>query len=267
VKTGKSWWHWHLGRFVILLLLALALLGLVWPAAAQLPAPSTSSPAAPVELQPGKLPAKPQVRAALGTEDALHSGPDSPVPPPDTPYLYLPMVFAGYGHDVLVAESFEGAVIPPTDWDLIPTNPVYTWEIWPFVPPFPPPTYPGPFDGSYSAACDTVGLVQDEVLLSPPFKSATAQLQFYSFGDDSFWYDHSLNVWVVVGAWDGVDDVLVYTANGDWIVDPSHHYLWSPSTVDLTPYLQQDTPVRIAFQYEAGDDGDLVGLDAILITR
>jgi len=39
------------------------------------------------------------------------------------------------------------------------------------------------------------------------------------------------------------------------------------SSVDLTPYLPAGTPVRIAFQYKAGADGDLLGLDSILVTQ
>ena len=249
MKTGVSRWRWFMGRSFAFLLLALVILGNSWSAAAQVP-----------------LPLKPSMATAASTEDALRTRSDVFVPG-DPVYLYLPLAFSAYGHDVLVAESFESAVMPPAGWDLIPINPAYTWEIWPFVPPFPPPTYPAAYDGSYSAACNTAGLDQDEVLLSPSFKSATAHLQFYSFGDDSFWYDHSLNVWLVVGEWDGVDDLLVHTANDDWIVDPNFYYIWSLSALDLTPYLHEDTPVRIAFQYEAGNDGDLVGLDAVLITR
>lgn len=184
-----------------------------------------------------------------------------------TSYLYMPVVLKAYENRVLIHEGFEGGSVPPAGWTLVATDPAYTWEIWPFTPPKPPPTYPGAYEGTFSAACDTAYVDQDEVLLSPSFQSATAQLQFYSFGDDSFWYDSSLHVWLVIGEWDGIDDVLVYTANGDWIVDPNHYYIWSPSSVDLTPYLPAGTPVRVGFQYKAGMDGDLIGLDAITITR
>ncbi len=182
--------------------------------------------------------------------------------------LYLPLGLWAYDPDVLIDEGFEGGAIPPDDWTLVATDPVYTWEIWPFTPPFPPPTYPGAYEGSYSAACNGTGMDQDEVLLSPPFQATTASLRFYSFGDPSFWNDSRLRVWLVIGDWDGgaSDDILVHTANNDWPTDPLY-YLWVPSSVDLTPDLPAGTPVRVGFQYTAGPDGDLIGLDAILITR
>ncbi|HSJ57948.1 MAG TPA: hypothetical protein VLC95_12250, partial [Anaerolineae bacterium] len=69
-----------------------------------------------------------------------------------------------------------------------------------------------------------------------------------------------LNVWLVVGVWGGGDDVLVYTADGDW----TGNFAWSYSNVDLAPYLPPGTPVRVAFQY-AGADGAQIFFDAVNI--
>jgi len=188
-----------------------------------------------------------------------------------TSYLYLPLALKSYDQDLLINEGFESGAVPPPGWTLIQTDPDpgYTWKVWPFTPPFPMPPYPPAYAGLYSAACDADGeFTQNEVLLSPQFQASSARLQFRSFGDISWCYDSppydcQLNVWLVVGDWDGgvTDDVLLYTANPDWLGD----FVWSPSTVDLTP--PAGVPVRLGFQYLANTWGGLVGLDAIRLTR
>jgi subtilisin family serine protease len=189
-----------------------------------------------------------------------------------TSYLYLPLVLKSYDQNVLINEGFESGAVPPPGWTLVQTDPdpSYTWKVWPFTPPYPSPPGPPAYDGLYSAACDADEVAQNEVLLSPPFQASSAQLQFHSFGDVSWCYDSppydcQLNVWLVVGEWDGVDpvdpDVLVYTANPDWLDD----FVWSPSAIDLTP--PAGVPVRLGFQYIADGWGDVIGLDAIRLTR
>ena len=149
--------------------------------------------------------------------------------------------------------------MPPSGWTRVQTNPRDTWKI---------DQVSVPYAGSYSADCeyDAQLAQQNEVLLSPEFQAASAQLQFYSFGS-LYWcrdtYDNcDLNVWLVVGDWGGGDDILVHTADNDW----TDTWAWSLSSVDLAPYLPPGTPVRVAFQYE-GLDGAQVGLDAVSVTQ
>lgn len=221
-------------------LLALVVLGSSWPAAAQERAPAATTA--------GSM-------GSIGNTEVVS-------------YLYLPLALRAYDPGVLIDEGFEGGAVPPPGWQLLSTDPVFTWRAWPFTPPYPPPTYPSAYEGSFSAACDTVGDPQDEVLLSPPILSATAHLQFYSFGSTQFWVSYHLYVWLVLGEWDygmPVDDIFVRDAALDW--PEGQDYVWSLSSVDLTPHLPPGTPVRIAFQYKAGADGDLLGLDSVLITQ
>lgn len=178
-----------------------------------------------------------------------------------TAWVFLPLLARNLspttGYGLPIDEGFEGGVVPPAGWTRNQTN-LVTWRILPF----------GSFEGSYHASCpwDDVS-PQDEVLLSPEFVATSAQLQFHSKGSLVFCRDVlddcDLNVWLVVGAWDGGadDDIFVYQVDADWTGEMA----WSPSTIALTPYLPAGTPVRVAFQYQ-GFDGYDVGLDAIHIT-
>jgi hypothetical protein len=157
-----------------------------------------------------------------------------------------------------VDEGFEGDLVPPSGWTRVQTNPRDTWKIYSAVP----------FTGTYAADCEYDDLLayQNEVLLSPEFQASSAQLQFFSFGN-LYWcrdtFDNcDLSVWLVIGDWGGGDDILVHTADEDWVAT----WQWSLTSVDLTPYLPDGTPVRVALQYE-GLDGAQIGLDAISIVE
>ncbi len=160
--------------------------------------------------------------------------------------------------EVLLQEGFESGIVPPTDWMLLQTNPRQTWKIQTAVVP-----YEGTYlaDVEYDASLEQ----QDEVLLSPELMLQSGILDFWSFGS-LYWcrdtYDNcDLNIWIVVGDWDGGtgDDIYVGKADDDWTTT----WAWANSVFDLTPLLP-GVPVRIAFQYY-GLDGAQVGLDAILL--
>jgi thermitase len=186
-----------------------------------------------------------------------------------TTYIFLPEIVRNYAagggsnYGLPINEGMEGGIVPPSGWTRIQTNPRQTWGIY-SSPPYQNP----PKEGSYAATClydDQLGN-QNEILLSPEFKTSSAQLQFYSFGS-LYWcrdnYDNcDLNVWLVVGAWGGGDDIFIRAADSDW----AGTWVWSLTSINLTPYLPAGTPVRVAFQYE-GLDGAQVGLDAINITE
>jgi len=181
-----------------------------------------------------------------------------------TAWVYLPLLVRNLslgGSGLSINEGFEGGLVPPSGWTLLQTNPDYTWRIVPgagFA-----------YEGQYYAVCDWDFDAQDEVLLSPEFQASGAQLEFHSFGsvdwcrDDPGFDFCDLNVWLVVGGWDGGtgDDIQVYTADQDW----TGELVWSRSSVNLTPYLPAGTPVRIGFEYK-GQDGEQIGLDAIQIS-
>lgn len=160
-----------------------------------------------------------------------------------------------------IEEGFEGGEVPPLGWEVVQTNARETWEI------HNPTDFPLPHEGTFAARVDPdVQLeLQNEVLLTPPFQASVASLEFFSFGSSSWCrdgVDHcNLNVWLVEGDWDGVNDLMIYTADDSWLGD----FVWSPGFVDLTPHLQPGMPVRVGFQYE-GQEGERIGLDAIFIT-
>lgn len=161
-----------------------------------------------------------------------------------------------------IEEGFEGGEVPPLGWEVVQTNARETWEIHTQM------EFPPPYEGIFAARVDpdTQSGLQDEVLLTPPFQASDAWLEFFSAGSISWCRDGTedhcnLNVWLVEGDWDGVNDLMIYTADESWLGE----FIWSPSVVDLTPYLQPDLPVRVGFQYE-GQEGERIGLDAIFIT-
>jgi thermitase len=179
--------------------------------------------------------------------------------------IYMPYVVTNYvsgsgSSGLPITQGFEEGWIPPSNWTQIINNTSYPWTTWSI-------DTSKPYAGSYHASCyyDSTPGHQNEILLSPEFRASTARLEFESFGSIYYCrdtYDNcDLDIWLVIGAWGGGDDVKVYTADGDW----TGSYTWSLSSVDLTPYLSPAVPVRVGFQY-VGLDGDWIGLDAIQIT-
>lgn len=180
--------------------------------------------------------------------------------PPVVPtnFVYLPIVLKRYSGvvtpPVTLQEGFEGGVVPPAGWTRVQTNPRQTWKI---------ATIGSPHGGSYFADCeyDDYTEQQDEWLLSPQVQLSSGTLSFWSFGSLSWCRDINdncdLEVWLVVGALGGGDDVYLGLADDDWTAS----WVWSQSTFNLTPYLPGG-PVRIGFRYH-GLDGAQIALDDI----
>jgi hypothetical protein len=203
-----------------------------------------------------------RVRAAGAGGRGPWSNEESAVVPT---HVYLPIMLrefsvGGTGSFGLpISEGFEGGVVPPAGWTRVRTNPRQTWTIM---------QSSSVYQGLYSADCeydDQLGL-QDEVLLSPQFQASSAQLRFQSFGSPYWCRDNfdncDLKIWLVIGTWGGGDDIFIRRADSDW----DGVFVWSPSNINLTPYLPAGTPVRVGFQYE-GQDGAQIALDAISITE
>jgi hypothetical protein len=178
----------------------------------------------------------------------------------------LPIAFRGYSppedSGLPITEGFESGIVPPAGWTNVPANPRETWGVYTSPPYVPPP------EGARAAIClpDTQIAFQNEMLLTPEFQATQAQLHFSSFGSLERCRDLEdrcdLNIWLVVGDWDGSDDIFVRVADQDWTAEG----VWSPSSVSLTGYLPVGTPVRVGFQY-VGLDGEAIGLDAVSIHR
>ncbi|MBN2147434.1 MAG: S8 family serine peptidase [Anaerolineales bacterium] len=172
--------------------------------------------------------------------------------------VVLPAVLKNLDNQVdILAEGFEGGAVPPSGWSRVQTNANQTWKIL---------TVGTPYAGNYAADVeyDTSLGSQNEVLLTPSFSASKATLTFYSFGSP-YWcrdtHDNcDLNVWIVRGNWGGTDDTMIRTVDADW----TGTWIWSLTTINLTPYLSAGTPVRVAFQY-IGQDGAQIGLDQITI--
>jgi len=158
----------------------------------------------------------------------------------------------------LLNEGFEGATFPPTGWSIIPRNSDHSWER----------AGDDAHTGNYGARV-IWDYDQDEWLLTPEFNLATASLTLWSRGSRTYctdiaqresWDYCDLNVWIVVGAVGGGDDIFVGKLDDDWQINN----VWAQSTYNLTPLLPGG-PVRIGFQY-VGDDADTAAIDDITLT-
>ncbi len=155
--------------------------------------------------------------------------------------------------DVVVTEGFEGATFPPSGWTVQQTNPSQTWK-----------QISADFhSGSYAADVeyDPALVDQNEWLLTPEYALASGTLTVWSEGS-VYWckttYDNcDLNVWLVVGAVGGGDDVFVGKLDDSW----TDNFIWAQSTFNLDA-LVPGVPVRIGFQY-TGNDGAQVVIDDI----
>lgn len=150
------------------------------------------------------------------------------------------------------SEGFEGA-FPPSGWTTQVGNPAFTWK----------QTNLAPHTGTYGVDVEyNPALVdQDEWLLTPEYALASGTLTVWSAGS-LYWcrdtYDNcDANVWLVVGAVGGPDDVFVGTLDDSWITN----YVYEQSTFNLDALLP-GVPVRIGFQY-TGNDGAQVAMDDI----
>jgi hypothetical protein len=160
--------------------------------------------------------------------------------------------------ETIVQEGFEAGVVPPDNWTRVQNNPSQTWKI---------SAVGTPHTGTHFADVeyDPTLVNQDEILLSPEFKAASATVSLYSMGS-VYWcrdtYNNcDLEIWIVKGAWDGGtdDDIYVGKADDTW----TNNFLWSKSTYNLDSLLP-NSPIRIGFRYK-GNDGAQVGLDDIEI--
>lgn len=156
--------------------------------------------------------------------------------------------------DVIVTEGFEGAAFPPTDWTVQSFNASETWKKSASFH-----TGAAGADVEYDAALQD----QNEWLLTPEYALASGTLSVWSNGS-VYWcrdtYDNcDMNVWLVVGAPGGTDDVFVGKLDDVW---PAN-WTWAQSTFDLTALLPGE-PVRIGFQY-SGNDGAQIVIDDVLL--
>lgn len=156
-------------------------------------------------------------------------------------------------------EGFEGDLFPPTDWNLVQTNPRATWKS----------STEYPHTGTKNAVVlyDELLESQDELLMTPILPAMTSgTLSFWSAGS-LYWgvQDHDnydVEVWLIYGDWDGGsgDDVLLGKCDDSWI----ETFVYAKTTFDLTTYLRQnpESRVRIGFRY-VGTDGAAVYLDDV----
>jgi len=152
-----------------------------------------------------------------------------------------------------LSEGFESGVVPPAGWSEQSQNAYYNWEI----------SSDYAYEGNYGAY---VGwdYTQNEWLLTPQLTLSSGTLGFWTMGSVYWCRDNynncDFNVWIVVGAPGGSDDVFVGRVEDDW----SGNFVWTWVDYNLTPLLPGG-PIRIGFQY-VGDDGADVGLDAVSVS-
>lgn len=155
---------------------------------------------------------------------------------------------------ILINEGFETSVPPPTwTWQGTHTGDT-TWYQGDF----------DPYSGAYNAEVlyDPALIPQDEWLVSEPYALASGTLSFWSLGS-IYWcrddYDNcDLEVWLVVGPIGGGDDILLGTADGDWVTS----YVWAQTSFVLDAYLP--LTASIGFRY-VGTDGAQVSVDEVVL--
>ncbi len=153
-------------------------------------------------------------------------------------------------------EGFEGGAVPPAGWTTQIQNPGYTWQLH---------TY-DPNTGAFAADVeyDPYLVPQDEWLISPAFTPAADSLLAYATSGSVYWcrdnYDNcDIEVWLVVGAVGGGDDVFVGRADDFWLSS----FVWADALVDLAALLPGGS-VRLAFRY-VGVDGAQAVIDDIRV--
>ncbi|MEJ5197573.1 MAG: S8 family serine peptidase [Anaerolineae bacterium] len=152
-----------------------------------------------------------------------------------------------------VQEGFEGGVVPPPGWTVQAQNAAKTWAISTNY------VHTGNF-GAYVPW----DYNQDEWLLSPRLLGVTGGVttSLWSMGSVTWCRTTNncdLNVWLVVNAVGGGDDVLLGKADNDWTAN----WTWARSVFTLPTTLPAGD-LRIGYQY-VGDDGADVGLDDIVL--
>lgn len=158
-----------------------------------------------------------------------------------------------------ITEGFEGGVVPPAGWDLFVTDVDYTWEITSAI------AHSGTFAAQVPWDPDAFE-VQNEFLISPSMIVSEATVSFWSMSD-VFWCRDVHNacelfVWLIVGEVGDGDDIMVGKADDDWTGTD----VWSPSTLDLTPFLPGGgMAVRVAFNFMGWSEREGVALDDIVI--
>jgi hypothetical protein len=158
---------------------------------------------------------------------------------------------------ILITEGFETAV-PPAGWTLQATHTGQeTWYLDTYSP------HGG--TGNASVQYDPDLVAQSEWLLSPVLSMAagTTTLSFWTMGS-TYWcrveYNNcDLEVWLVVGAIGGGDDVLIGLADPSW---PVSSWNWAQATFDITAQMPRNA--AIGFHY-VGNDGAQVGVDDVTL--
>jgi uncharacterized repeat protein (TIGR01451 family) len=165
-----------------------------------------------------------------------------------------PLPASGIG---AAGEGFEAGKMPPAGWALVQNNPNETWQVDTF----------SPHSGTYYATClyDEALLLQNEWMLSPVLEGLTGgeAVSLWSMGS-VYWGvtpndNYDLNVWLVVGAPGGADDVLLGKADDDWVTN----WIYAESSYNLPATLPAGD-LRIGIQYY-GMDGAQAGVDDIAL--
>jgi len=108
------------------------------------------------------------------------------------------------------------------------------------------------------------GGTENKWLLTPPFRSPSGVLAFWSAANVEFCKVNNtcdLSVWLVRNEIGGGDDVLLGTVDNFW----TSSYVYTRTAYTLTSYLNPTETVRVGFQY-TGTAG-WVGIDNVMINQ
>ena len=155
--------------------------------------------------------------------------------------------------DVIIKESFDSEIFPPTGWVQTTTNASNTW-----LQGNPTENTFSDIDPTnvYSALCPWVAEDQDEWLISPAFSlsDGISSLEFYAGFSTDYLANATLKLNISTDG--GTNWTEIWEANED-----SQGWLWRLITLDLSSYANNSN-VMLGWQY-VGIDGDIVGIDNV----
>src|SRR5690606_11469135 len=109
-----------------------------------------------------------------------------------------------------------------------------------------------------SAICPWVAEEQNEWLISPPFNlgNGNASVEFYAVHSTAFLGNATLKLHISMNG--GTDWTKLWEAQDD-----GNGFMWRLINIDLTAYSNKEN-LKLAWQY-VGNDGDLVGIDGLML--
>ena len=157
----------------------------------------------------------------------------------------------------LLAEGFEGGLMPPAGWSVIDSAASRHWQL--VDTGSNPPAWIR--TGTYAAWVNYVAEDQDEWLISPLLDLTyivDPMAEFWVYANNN-WVSYAELQFLIIDGGGTFTDTLWYQSNETWPYPSIYHQL----QIDLSTY--EGDSVYLAWRY-VGNDGDSMAMDDILVT-